>query len=84
MKKSKGTPKQYLHDETGLMTSLPDTKDRTNASVKLFPVQKIGWYIKAESTQCGQQVIQRLCLSNMAMEALANMWVKLELNRGDK
>jgi hypothetical protein len=77
----KQKPKQYLPDHDGLLTRLPDMEDRTNACVKLFPIGTVGWYIKAESTQCGRLVKQKLCLSRMAMEALASMWVKLENKR---
>ena len=83
----KQKPKQYLPDHDGLMTRLPDMKGRTNACVKLFPVGTVGYYIKAESTQCGKLVKRELCLSRMAMEALASMWVKLEkkrIEKGDK
>jgi hypothetical protein len=84
MSGKKSIPKEYKPDKNGLITRLPDTQERTNASVKLFPVKNFGWYIKAESTQCGQQMIARMCLSRMAMEALVSMWVKLEVKRGDK
>ena len=75
--------KTYKFEKKGLITRLPDTEIRKNATVKLFSTKpKEGWMIIAESTQGKRKVKRRLLLSTPAMCAVLNMFCSLTIKLG--
>ena len=75
---------KFKFEKAGLITRLPDTRDRKEVSVKLFSTKpKGGWMIVAQSKQRGRKVARRILLSTPAMCAVLNMFYSLTIKLGD-